>query len=99
MSTRTASEIQREYYRRTAAAYDDLHVADSEHVQALPSERRLLAPHFDAPYKAGERAQNRGAIARACADIQHTLATSELESLEHSRQHVGGLVGKRLARR
>jgi SAM-dependent methyltransferase len=36
MSLRTASEIQREYYRRTAAAYDDLHVADhGEHEEAL----------------------------------------------------------------
>jgi SAM-dependent methyltransferase len=36
MSLRTASEIQREYYRRTAAAYNDLHVAEcGEHEEAL----------------------------------------------------------------
>jgi len=36
VSLQTASEIQREYYRRTAAAYDDLHVAECrEHEEAL----------------------------------------------------------------
>ena len=36
MSLRTTSEIQRDYYRRTAAAYDDLHVAGyGEHEEAL----------------------------------------------------------------